>query len=261
MPPVSDSIAHDVKVATQRTLQSAAGALEPHVPAEVKRRVRRALPRRFYKYLDPGWHRRAIGGMWDTMGKLQFDYLVQQGLKPHHYLLDVGCGPLRGGWRFIEYLDEGRYHGIDRRWDLIEAGIDFDLRPRGLMAKRPVLTEEPHFRFSRLGRRFDYALAQSVFTHLSVNEITRCLMRMEQALEPGGKFFATFYENERGKRNLDDVEQQPGLVTHFDRDFFHYDLGTFEWICRDTELEVEYLGGWNNPRNQKMLCFTRVQAN
>ena len=34
----------------------------------------------------------------------------------------------------------------------------------------------------------------------------------------------------------------------------------FEWLCEGTGLQVEYLGGWNNPRNQKMLVFTPPRA-
>jgi SAM-dependent methyltransferase len=249
-------ITGEARLATQKALQRAFGTIEPIVPVPVKRRVRKALPRQVYKYVDPGWHRRGIGGMWEELGTLQFQYLIDHGLEPEHYLLDVGCGPLRGGWRFIEYLETGHYYGIDRRFDLIEAGRDFDLRPRGLIAKQPVLRELHHFEFDTLHRAFDFALAQSVFTHLSINEIMRCLVEMDRALAPAGKFFATFYEDTRGPREITDVQQKPGLVTHLDRDFFHYHFSVFEWLCEGTGLQVEYLGGWDNPRNQKMLCFT-----
>src|SRR5947209_178803 len=49
-------------------------------------------------------HRTFVGGEWDTIGKLQFDFIVRQGLEPRHVLLDIGCGALRGGRFFIEYL-------------------------------------------------------------------------------------------------------------------------------------------------------------
>ena len=119
-----------------------------------------------------------------------------------------------------------------------------------------MLRELHHFKYDTLHRQFNFALAQSVFTHLSANEIMRCLVQMDRALAPGGKFFATFYENDQGARFIDDIEQKPGLVTHPDRDFFHYHRSAFEWLCEGTGLQVEYLGGWNNPRNQKMLVFT-----
>jgi hypothetical protein len=141
----------------------------------------------------------------------------------------------------------------------MEAGRDFDLRPRGLLAKQPVLRELHHFEFDTLHRQFDFALAQSVFTHLSINEIMRCLVEMDRALAQGGKFFATFYEDDRGPRVISDVEQRPGLVTHLDCDYYHYHRSVFEWLCEGTGLQVRYLGGWDNPRNQKMLLFTHRQ--
>ena len=42
----------------------------------------------------------AIGGIWDEMGAKQFELLKRNGLEPHHSLLDIGCGTLRGGAAF-----------------------------------------------------------------------------------------------------------------------------------------------------------------
>lgn len=195
---------------------------------------------------------------WERLGKLQFDFLVGHGLEPHHYLLDVGCGPLRGGVHFIRYLEPVHYFGVDRRADRLKVGQDVELRLQGLTDKQPVLTPMDDFGFRRLGQTFDYALAQSVFTHLPLNKIIRCLMNMESALVSGGKFFATIYLNERGKRNLDPIEQRPGIVTYLDENPFHYDFATFEWICEGTTLTPEYVGDWGSPRNQKMLVFSKA---
>src|SRR3712207_8664912 len=62
--------------------------------------------------------------------------------------------------------------------------------------------------FGRFGRQFDYAIAQSVFTHLPLNNIVRCLMEIERALTPGGRFYATFYLNPGGKRKLEDIRDR-----------------------------------------------------
>jgi SAM-dependent methyltransferase len=239
--------------------QSLVQTLKRAVPVSVKRPLKRAIPRRYHRYFDPNWHRRSIGNvrLWDTLGQLQFDYLVDRGLARQHYLLDVGCGPIRGGAHFIRYLEAGHYYGIDMNAPVLAEVEQLELPRQGLVDKRPTLVVMEDFAFGRLGRRFDYAIAQSVFTHLPLNDIIRCLMEMERALVPGGEFYATFFENERGKFNLDDVHQTSEVVTHFDRDFYHYDVGTFEWICDNTKLSVEYLGDWNNPVNQKMLVFRR----
>ena len=87
--------------------------------------------------------------------------------------------------------------------------------------------------------------------------LIRCVMNIERVLVDGGKFYATFYENDRGKFDLDPIRQSPQVTSHFDEDSFHYDFGSFEWICEGTSLSVSYLGGWNNPRNQKVVVFTK----
>ncbi len=233
--------------------------MKPLVPVALKRPLKRAIPKRYHGLFDPDWHRRSIGNvrLWDTLGKLQFDYLVGRGLAPHHYLLDVGCGPLRGGVHFIRYLEAGHYYGVDKNAPVLHEAERLELPRHGLVEMQPTLVAMDDFGFGRLGRQFDYAIAQSVFTHLPLNEIIRCLMEMDGALVSGGEFYATFFENEKGKFNLDDVHQTAEVVTHFDRDFFHYDVGTFEWACEGTKLSVEYLGDWSNPVNQKMLVFRK----
>ena len=43
------------------------------------------------------------------------------------------------------------------------------------------------------GVPFDYAIAQSVFTHVSLNHIRLCLHRLAPAMREGGSFYATFF--------------------------------------------------------------------
>jgi SAM-dependent methyltransferase len=215
--------------------------------------------------LEP--HRKQVGGLWDEIGALQFEFLVSRGLQPTHYLLDVGCGSLRGGVHFIKYLQPRHYYGVDKEADALRAGMEIELPRYGLVGKEPILVEMGDFGFDRLERQFDMALAQSVFTHIPLNDIIRCLMNIEQALLPGGEFYATIFENPGGKRNLLPLprpnvgERDPSsdnqLFSHFDQDPYHYDVETFNWICEGTQLDVEYIGDWNHPRNQKMLLFRK----
>jgi SAM-dependent methyltransferase len=233
--------------------------VKPLVPVGLKRGLRRRIPPRYHHYFDPDWHRRTIGYVdeWDEHGRAQLDYLVGQGLEPHHSFLDIGCGPLRAGVHLIDYLEPGRYFGVEKNAAVLDTALRLELPRYGLEEKHPTLRADESFDFPALGQPFDYAWAQSVFTHLPVNSIVRCVMNVERVLSEGGKFLATFYENEQGKRNLDPIRQSPQVVSYFDRDSYHYDVGTFEWICEGTSLTVRYLGGWNNPRNQKVLLFTK----
>ena len=68
-------------------------------------------------------HRKRVGGLWDEVDRLQFDFLVRQGLRPQHRLLGVGCGCgcFRGASNSRRYLEPGRYYGLDADASLIEA--------------------------------------------------------------------------------------------------------------------------------------------
>jgi len=72
------------------------------------------------------------GDLWDVKRRFQLEFLLGAGLKPHHRLLDFGCGTLRGGLPLIEYLDQGNYVGLDVRTETLkeacheleESGLD-----------------------------------------------------------------------------------------------------------------------------------------
>lgn len=243
--------------------QAIAAKAKPLLPVALKRRLRQAVPAQYRRRLDPEWHRRAVRGSlehWDYLGRLQLDYLVEHGLEPHHHVLDVGCGPLRAGVQFIGFLEPGHYAGVEKQADLLERAREVELPRYGLEGKEPLLLANGQFEFGLLDRTFDYAIAQSVFTHLPLNSISRCLVEMGRVLRPGGKFYATIYENPHGKLHLADIRQSETAVTHYDADRYHYDLDTLRFACEGTGLSLGYEGDWGHPENQKMVVFTREGA-
>lgn len=103
--------------------------------------------------------------LWQMKRDFQYNFLLQQGLKPADNLCDFGCGTLRGGLPLIAYLDEGRYTGIDARVEAIEAGLG-ELREARLENKAPTLVVSSDITSISFSRQFDYMLAFSVFMHL-----------------------------------------------------------------------------------------------
>jgi SAM-dependent methyltransferase len=218
-------------------------------PATVKDWVRR------------GKHRELIGGLWDEIGQLQLDFLVSNGLLPHHRLLDIGCGPFRQGVKLIPYLDPGRYWGIDKNELLLQVGWDLEIKRYGLASRQPreQLICLDDFQFSRLDVRFDYAIALSVFTHFSLNRIRRCLTRLAPCMLDGGRLYATFFEVPPGRDRQDEIRHRPGgAASHSDRHFYHYDMDDFAFVTRDLPLRVERIGAWGHPRGQNMLMITKT---
>lgn len=205
-------------------------------------------------------HRRAVGGAWDEIGKLQFDFLVQQGLRPDSILLDVGCGSLRGGIFFVGYLNDGHYYGIDSQQWLLDAGREIELPRTGNAGKVVHLICRDDFDVTSFGVVFDVALAQSVFTHLSWNTILRCLVNVKKVLKPGGKFYATFFEDPQGAFRTAPIYHDRGeVVTYPDRDPYHYEFSVFQDLARRVGFDLHYIGEWDHPRDQRMMVFVQPE--
>lgn len=201
------------------------------------------------------WHREAVGGGWEWKGKYQFDFLVSQGLKPTHYLLDIGCGPLRGGVHFIDYLNAGHYYGIEKEESLLNAGRDIELKQYGLEHKAPHLFLIDDFDLSPIPQdiEFDYMLAQSVFTHLLPDLIELCLARVTPRLSRTGVFYATFHESEDGNIKYG----EPHTWRKNERRGARYPFTLFQEIAERAGVSVEHLGDWYGPGIHKMLAFRR----
>lgn len=211
--------------------------------------------------VDAGVHRKSVGGMWEEIGKLQFDYMVDSaGLRPEMTLLDLGCGALRGGVHFIEYLDPGNYYGLDLNESLIEAGYSVELPKAGLGGKleRDHLLVTDDFDATSFGVAFDRVLAISVWTHLPLNHIQRSLHAVSKVLKPEGLFYATLFLCPDHDLLMEPIVHEPGgVTTHRDRDPFHYAWEDLLHVCRPLELEAELIGDWSHPRAQQIARIRR----
>jgi hypothetical protein len=137
-------------------------------------------------------HRAYIGGRWDEWGKVEFDFMVERGLRPEHVLLDIACGALRGGVHFIPYLDPGNYLGVEKERALIRRGLAKELPREVRVQKRPELLVSSEFEFHRLSKQADFALAWSLFTHLNEADLEACLANLRAYVGPDHQFFASY---------------------------------------------------------------------
>lgn len=233
-------------------------SLEPYIPPVIYDRGQA------YFSSKRDYHKDVLSNdRWDGIGTIQYQFMIDQGLEVTDTLLDVGCGWFRGGVHFIDYLDDGNYYAVEKRRGRVENGIDEVLPEYGLDGATFQYLITDNFDFGEFDASFDYAIAQSVFTHLSLNQIVRCLVNMSQVLEPDGEFYATFFESDE-PFHLEPIEHttESGavVVTHMDspdNTNYHYHIQDFEMLCDRLDLRVEYIGDWDHPRNQKMLKFTR----
>ena len=189
-------------------------------------------------------HRRFVGGHWGQMGKLQLDFMRGRGLEPHHVLVDVACGSLRAGQYFIPYLEPGHYLGIEREQALIDAALAHELAPDVAAAKKPELLVDSRFAFASFSKQPDFGIANSLFSHLSREDIELCLGNLREH-SPQCDFYATFRPDDGGtnpKRSS----------AHAD---FRYNPEQMAEMGSATGWATEYIGGWGHPTGQHMMRY------
>lgn len=194
-------------------------------------------------------HRAYVGGMWDEIGKVQFDFMVRQGLKPSDVLVDVACGSLRGGRFFIEYLDPENYLGIDQHAWLIEAGLKREMPDSLVKEKRPQFVQSDRFEFHKFGKQPNLGIAQSLFSHLTEEDISMCLRNLKAEMEAGGKFYATFMSRAGPMQNYVNPDRSD------DHQGFWYHADDLLRIGREAGWQARNIGDWGHPRGQHMLEF------
>jgi len=133
---------------------------------------------------------------WRRIGRLQFDYLKSHGLQPRHYVLEIGCGNLRAGWRIIKYLRAGHYYGVDIAPDVILAAQD-TIAAQGLTAKVPHVTVVGDMTYDFLpDDYFDVVHAHSVFSHCPLDVIEECFAHIGRVMKPDAFFDFTFFRSD-----------------------------------------------------------------
>ena len=111
-------------------------------------------------------HRAYVGGLWEEIGRLQFEFLLRQGLAPSNCFLDIACGSLRGRVHFINFLSPGNYLGFEKQRRLAELGIETELGRAVLLKQKPEVIFSGDFEFHRFSKIPSYSIAQSLLTHL-----------------------------------------------------------------------------------------------
>jgi SAM-dependent methyltransferase len=168
---------------------------------------------------------------WLKHGKLQFDYLLRHGLRPSDRMLEIGCGNLRAGRLFIEYLDPGNYYGLDISPDILLDG-QRTLTELGLQAKFAHLALVSDLTFGFLpAAHFSVVHAHSVFSHSPRHVIAECLSNVGRVMAPGAFFDFTFHRT-------------AGAEHHLLGWAFYYRSDTLLGLARSHGLDARIMTDW-----------------
>ncbi|MGK0420590.1 MAG: hypothetical protein ACJAT9_000248 [Polaribacter sp.] len=176
---------------------------------------------------------------YDLVGAMQFNLLTSFGIRDFHKLVDIGCGSLRSGKLMIPFLRKGNYYGVEPNNWLIEEGVKNELGNEIISLKSPTFSNTSNFDLQSFETKFDYLIAQSIFSHTSREQIIRCLSEVKIAMKEEGFFLATFV---LGKENYSGSEWvYPGCVKY--RHSFIMNL------IREEKLDA-IKTKWNHPNGQ-----------
>ncbi|GAA5041874.1 SAM-dependent methyltransferase [Thermocatellispora tengchongensis] len=182
---------------------------------------------------------------WLALGQMQFDYLVGHGLKPGMRMLEIGCGNLRAGRLFIDYLDAGDYYGVDISPDILMAAQDVLVQYK-LQDKLPRLTPVRDLRLAFLpDEHFDVVHAHSVFSHSPLHVIEECFAHVGRVMKPGGWFDFTFDRTE-------------GREHQVLREDFYYRTETLLDLAARYGLAARFMDDWEKlPHKQSKIRITK----
>ncbi len=182
-------------------------------------------------YLTPGFyddalargrHRDIVGGRWGETGRVQMTILQDAGLRPHHRLLDIGCGALRLGHLAVPFLDPGHYWGTDASLALMRRGYEVELTDKSRLPPAQLI-EDSDFALPDVPADIDYAIAFGVFTHLPAPALSACLHSLRTRCPSLTAFLFTVFAAPDDPGNPH--RQRDGVVTHPDRPPYHRPLG------------------------------------
>lgn len=144
-------------------------------------------------------HHNIYGKEW-ALGYDQLKYLIKDGLKPSHTLLDIGCGVGRFGTKAINYLHKYKYCGFDYCSKSIDIFKNYECVINFLDKKAPLIFKDDILNFQaelqhkkRMPYQFDYAIAFSVFNHIkNQKDILNFMNILSKSIKKDGKLICTF---------------------------------------------------------------------
>ena len=112
--------------------------------------------------------------------------------------------------------------------------------------KEPEFVISSDFEFQKFSKAPNFAIANSLFSHLIEPDIMRCLINLRKFCEAGTKFYATYF--------LKTAEKENPPISHDHKSFFDT-VSQMENFGVLANWQPNYIGEWNHPRGQVLMEY------
>jgi hypothetical protein len=160
---------------------------------------------------------------YDINGGLQFQFMLDLGLREYHRFLEVGCGSLRLGRLLMMYLLPGRYYGVEPNEKILNEGLEHNLgssQPEKnpfIKLKQPKFSNNADFEFSFVEKKVDFVIAQSIVSHTGVSETDKLFFSVSKVINDTGIAMITYIRcADPEKNNTRDGWFYPECITYTD---------------------------------------------
>ena len=115
--------------------------------------------------------------------------------------------------------------------------------------KKPKFSNDKNFTLSSFNQKFDFVLAQSIFSHASQNQIKKCLSEAKKVMTPTSRFVATFVMGK--KDNAVDKWRYP-LCWEYTLDFMISLISEQGLACKPLK--------WKHPNDQTWIVISPKES-
>lgn len=186
-------------------------------------------------------------------GRAQLEILINLGCKPHHRVLEIGCGALVAGFQIMQYLDAGNYTGIEPNMWLVTSSFRIPEVGAVIESKRPLFGSRTDFRVES-ENKFDFIISHSILSHTSDAQLTDFLTATKEQLTEGGVLAASIRLAEGNEFG------SPGSMLH-GPDFTEWQYPGVSWFTCEDVLDRARVAGFPKARVAPELTRTILNGN
>lgn len=245
----------------------------------------RNIPKYSVRVRSNGFNGQFGGKRFAKNGRVLLELLKEHcDINPDSHILEIGCGCGRTAIAAVDYLDSGRFVGMDIEKVSLAActsnryldreGFQFDFMDVSNDEFNPDgQYPADKYVFPYESDSFDTIFMVSVFTHMLTDDVKNYIKEMSRLVKSGGTVFITTFLMDDGRQTAGlsfpfkekdhyySVKEMPEIAVGFDNSFYIDEFAKYGLTAKSDAVK----GAWRNPSDldnigdfsQDIVLFTK----